>query len=179
MKSAAPWPAGRVAATMMGFDGVASWTPEGSRRSDHTARSPRVYTDMQLWTEIRRRVLAEKLSKRQACRDYGLHWHTLAKILSHSEPPGYRQTQPRPKRKLARFLPIIHEILKQDQHAPTSNATPPDASATACGGRVAVGRQHPVTQTQPTLSVAQTRNSPLGHSLREARHGCTVGEESS
>jgi transposase len=73
---------------------------------------------MQLWTEIRRRVLAEELSKRQACRDYGLHWHTLAKILSHSEPPGYRQAQPRPKRKLARFLPIIHEILKQDQHAP-------------------------------------------------------------
>ena len=71
---------------------------------------------MRLWTEIRRRVLAEGLSRRQACRDYDLHWHTLTKILEHSEPPGYRQAQPRPKRKLERFLPIIHEILKQDQH---------------------------------------------------------------
>ena len=73
---------------------------------------------MQLWTEIRRRVLAEGLSKRQACREYGLHWHTLTKILAHSEPPGYRQARARPKRKLEPFLPVIHEILKQDQHAP-------------------------------------------------------------
>jgi transposase len=73
---------------------------------------------MQLWTEIRRRVLAGGLSKRQACRDYGLHWHTLTKILAHSEPPGYRQAQQRPKRKLERFLPVIHEILKQDRGAP-------------------------------------------------------------
>lgn len=43
---------------------------------------------MQLWTEIRRRVLGEGLSKRQACREYGLHWDTLTKILEHSEPPG-------------------------------------------------------------------------------------------
>jgi transposase len=73
---------------------------------------------MQLWSEIRRRVLAEGLSKRQACREYGLHWHTLTKILGHTEPPGYRQARPRPKRKLEPFLPVIHEILKQDQHAP-------------------------------------------------------------
>lgn len=73
---------------------------------------------MQLWTEIRRRVLAEGLSKRQACREYGLHWHTLTKILTHAEPPGYRRAGPRRKPKLEPFLPIIHEILKQDQHAP-------------------------------------------------------------
>jgi transposase len=73
---------------------------------------------MQLWTEVRRRVLTEGLSKRQACREYGLHWRTLTKILEHSEPPGYRRSRPRPKRKLERFLPIIHEILKQDQRAP-------------------------------------------------------------
>ncbi len=72
---------------------------------------------MLLWTEIRRRVLTEQLSKRQACQEYGLHWHTLTKILEHSEPPGYRQAQPRRKRKLAPFLPIIDEILKQDRHA--------------------------------------------------------------
>ncbi len=44
---------------------------------------------MQLWTEIRRRVLTEQLSKRQACQEYGLHWHTLTKILAHTEPPGF------------------------------------------------------------------------------------------
>ena len=36
---------------------------------------------------------------------------------AYSEPPGYRQARARPKRKLEPLLPIIHEILKQDQHA--------------------------------------------------------------
>ena len=94
LKSAAPCRAGRVAATIMDSDGFASWTLVGLRCSDPTARSLRVYTDMQLSTEIRRRALAQKLSKRQACRDYGLHGHTLAKILAHSEPPGERDGPP-------------------------------------------------------------------------------------
>ena len=57
-------------------------------------------------------------SKRAACRKYDLSWHTLKKILAHHEPPGYRRKQPRRKPTLEPFLPIIHEILEQDQQAP-------------------------------------------------------------
>jgi len=74
--------------------------------------------DMHNWTEIRRLVLTEKKSKRAVCREFSLHWQTLEKILSHPEPPGYRQRQPRERPKLAPFLPLIHEILEQDQTAP-------------------------------------------------------------
>jgi len=77
-----------------------------------------VYADMEFWTEVRRRVLTEELSKRAACREYELSWHTLKKILAHQEPPGYRRKQPRRKPKLEPFLPIIHEILRQDGQAP-------------------------------------------------------------
>lgn len=49
-----------------------------------------MYTDMQEWTEIRRRVLQGGVSKRQILRETGMHWTTLERILSHSEPPGYR-----------------------------------------------------------------------------------------
>jgi len=73
---------------------------------------------MEQWSEIRRRVLVDGLSKRAACREYGLHWRTLAKMLEHSEPPGYRVSQPRAKRKIGPFLEVIAEILKQDQAAP-------------------------------------------------------------
>ncbi len=73
---------------------------------------------MELWTEIRRQVLTKELSERAACRKYGLGWQTLKKILAHTEPPGYRQSQPRPKRKLESFLPIIHQILTDDRQAP-------------------------------------------------------------
>jgi transposase len=73
---------------------------------------------MHLWTEIRRLVLTKQKSKRAICQEYHLHWKTLKKILSHAEPPGYRQRQPRAKPKLDRFLPIIHEILEQDKKSP-------------------------------------------------------------
>ena len=54
-----------------------------------------MYTDMEMWSEIRRRVLGGEISKRAACQEYGLHWDTLTKILSHAEPPGYRSTKSR------------------------------------------------------------------------------------
>jgi transposase len=73
---------------------------------------------MELWIEVRRRVLTKELSKRAACKEYGLGWHTLKKILAHDQPPGYRQSQPREKRKLAPFLPLIHQILAADPQAP-------------------------------------------------------------
>lgn len=77
-----------------------------------------MYTDMENWAEIRRRVLVDGLSKRAACREYDLHWDTLAKILSHAEPPGYRRTAPRPRPKLDPFLGVIHQILEADRKAP-------------------------------------------------------------
>ena len=40
-----------------------------------------MYTDMEQWSENPRRVLVEGLSRRAACREYGLHWHTLTKML--------------------------------------------------------------------------------------------------
>jgi transposase len=74
----------------------------------------RVITDMELWSQVRRRVLTGELSKRAACREYGIHWQTLEKMLTHSEPPGYRLTKARPS-KLEPFQPIIDEILSSDR----------------------------------------------------------------
>jgi len=77
-----------------------------------------VFTDMETWAEVRRRVLAGEISKREACREYRLHWDTLKKILTFEEPPGYRQREPRAKPTLGPFLPIIHAILDADRSAP-------------------------------------------------------------
>jgi len=73
---------------------------------------------MEMWTEIRRRVLTGQCSKRAICREYGIHWKTLQKILRHEDPPPFQQRIPRAKPKLGRFLPIIHEMLKADSKAP-------------------------------------------------------------
>jgi len=77
-----------------------------------------MYKDMEMWRDIRRRVLVENESKRQICREYGIHFWTLQKILDHPEPPGYRQRSPREKRKIGPYLPIIEDILKADKKAP-------------------------------------------------------------
>ena len=46
------------------------------------------------WAEIRRRVLADGLCGRAACREYKIHWKTLRKILDHPGPPGRRVSRP-------------------------------------------------------------------------------------
>lgn len=73
---------------------------------------------MNLWTEIRRKVLVEGASKRSVCREYGLGWWTLDKILANPEPPGYRSRLGRVKPKLGEFLGVIDEILEADKTAP-------------------------------------------------------------
>src|SRR5512147_690849 len=73
---------------------------------------------MEKWAEIRRRILVDGLSRRAACREYGIHWKTLRKILTHTEPPGYRCILPKRPSILEPLLPVVHQILKDDRKAP-------------------------------------------------------------
>ena len=73
---------------------------------------------MEQWSEIRRRILVDGVSQRQILRETGMHWETLQKILNNSEPPGYRQSQPRPCKKLGPYRPKIELILREDQALP-------------------------------------------------------------
>src|ERR1700722_4230748 len=81
---------------------------------------------MENWAEIRRRVLADGLSGRAACREYKIHWKTLKKVLDNPEPPGYRRTKPRrpPVLDLSPLLPVVHQILEDDQKAPKKQRHP-------------------------------------------------------
>lgn len=58
---------------------------------------------MEMWSEVRRRVLTGQLPKRAACQECGVAWRTLAKMLAHAQPPGYRHHSS-PKN-LSRFSP--------------------------------------------------------------------------
>jgi transposase len=73
---------------------------------------------MQIWAEIRRRVLSGELSLRQAARAYRLNFRTVHKIVRQPQPPAFHQASPRPKPILGPFLPIIHQILEDDRRAP-------------------------------------------------------------
>jgi transposase len=73
---------------------------------------------MEKWTEVRRRVLTGELSKRAACQEYGINWRTLAKMLAHAEPPGYRRKAQREKPVVGQHLAWIHEVLEHDKQEP-------------------------------------------------------------
>jgi transposase len=77
-----------------------------------------VFANMELWSEIRRRVLTHEISKREACRVYAIHWVTLKKILSHDEPPGYQRSRVIRRPTIEPVLPIIRQILDDDKTAP-------------------------------------------------------------
>jgi transposase len=69
---------------------------------------------MEMWNEIRRKVLVEGASKRSIRRDYRIGSEVLEKILVNPEPPGYRKTVARPRPKLGPFTGVIEEILATD-----------------------------------------------------------------
>ncbi len=58
---------------------------------------------MEFWTEVRRRVLTGQLSKRAACREYELSWHTVAEI-SHPRRATGLSTAEASEEAEARFL---------------------------------------------------------------------------
>ncbi len=73
---------------------------------------------MELWSEIRRRVLAGQISMRQACAEYHLNFRTVRKVVRHAEPPSLRAPQSRAKPVLGPFLPTLRQIIDDDRHAP-------------------------------------------------------------
>ncbi|MDH4267484.1 MAG: IS21 family transposase [Deltaproteobacteria bacterium] len=77
-----------------------------------------MYTAMDWWTKIRLEVLREESSKREILRREGIAWETLKKILQHSEPPGYRLKEPRPKPKMGPYLERIAQIIEEDKALP-------------------------------------------------------------
>ena len=72
---------------------------------------------MNLWTEVRRAVLADGISRRDAAEKFKLNFRTIQKILAHVEPPGYRRTELREKPTIGRFIPVIHAILEADKQS--------------------------------------------------------------
>ena len=125
---------------------------------------------MEMWTEIRRKVLVEGASKRSILRDYGIGHQALGKILENPEPPGYQVAQPRPKPKLGPFLAVIDQILER-RPVPhrSSSATRPGASSSASVTSTATPAASPRSKRQsPRPSSTPRRSSsrlshPPGH----------------
>jgi len=67
---------------------------------------------------VRRSVLVEEMSKREASRQYGVNRRTVTKMAENPVPPGYRLKEPRKKPKMEGFEAKIDELLKWDENEP-------------------------------------------------------------
>jgi transposase len=73
---------------------------------------------VELYARVRHACHVEGLSQREAARRFGIDPKTVAKMLRHAVPPGYRRTKPPARPKLGAFTAIIDQILASDRSAP-------------------------------------------------------------
>ena len=64
-------------------------------------------------------AMSRGLSQREAARRFGIDPKTVAKMLRHAVPPGYRRSKPPARPKLDGFTAIIDQILMADRSAPS------------------------------------------------------------
>jgi len=67
---------------------------------------------------IRRKVLLDGYSQRDAARELGHSRKTVAKAMEHHSPPGYRMHQARACPVMDRFRPLIEQWMESDKTAP-------------------------------------------------------------
>ena len=70
---------------------------------------------MELYARVRRAVVVDKMSEREAARQFGLARETVRKMLRYSAPPGYRRQQPARRPKLDAWVGAIDQILEDDK----------------------------------------------------------------
>lgn len=70
---------------------------------------------VELYAGIRRAVMVDGLSRREAAKRFGVHRNTITKMLQFSVPPGYRRRERPTSKKLGPFMAWIDKVLEDDQ----------------------------------------------------------------
>ena len=71
-----------------------------------------------VYLRVRRAMLVDGMSMREAARTFGLHRDTVRKMPAYSVPPGYRRQSPPRKPKLEPYTGVIDRILEDDLGRP-------------------------------------------------------------
>ena len=74
--------------------------------------------NVDVYLQVRREVMVEGISIREASRVFGLHRDTVSKMLAYTVPPGYRRKSPPRRPKLEAYTGVIDQILDDDHRVP-------------------------------------------------------------
>ena len=106
-----------------------------------------------VYLRVRRAVMVDGMSMREASRGFGLHRDPVRKMLAYSVPPGYRRQIPPKKHKLKGFTRVIDRIPDDDSGSLESSGTPPSTSSNGCGTSKAATANTPSTRTTSASTV--------------------------
>jgi hypothetical protein len=67
----------------------------------------RMYRDVDLYAKVRRAVMVEGISEREAAKQFGIDRKTVSKMIRHAVPPGYQRKDPPESPKLGPFVGIV------------------------------------------------------------------------
>jgi transposase len=70
---------------------------------------------VELYARIRRAVMVDGLSRREAATRFGVHRNTITKMLHYSAPPGYRRRERPASKKLGPYMAWIDKVLEDDR----------------------------------------------------------------
>ena len=71
-----------------------------------------------VYLRVRRAVMVDGMSMREAARTFGLHRDTVRKMLAYSVAPGYRRQTPPRRPKLEPYTGVIDRTLEDDLRRP-------------------------------------------------------------
>ena len=127
---------------------------------------------MEQWTEVRRAVLVDGISKREACRRFGIHWQTLQRMLAHPAPPGYQRTAKVDRPVIGPWLGRLAELLEANRELPRKQRYTVTRMWDVLTGEGFTGGYIPLAATVTTPKVADVFRKKPGSELRS---GSTYG----
>ena len=74
---------------------------------------------VELYAGIRRAVMVDGLSRREAAKRFGVHRNTITKMLQFSVPPGYRRRERPASKKLGPYMAWIRMTALHEPTSPT------------------------------------------------------------
>ena len=120
---------------------------------------------VEVYAAVRRFVMSDGNSRREAARVFGLSRETVAKMCRFSLPPGYTRKKPAAKPKLGSLLPVIDAILEADRTAPMKQRHTAKRIFERLQGEHAFAGGYTVVKDYVRISRARGRETfvPLAH----------------
>jgi transposase len=90
---------------------------------------------VELYAGIRRAVMVDGLSRREAAKRFGVHRNTISKMLQFSVPPGYRRRERPVSKKLGPYMAWIDKVLEEDRAVHKKQRHTAHGFSIGCGPR--------------------------------------------